>query len=86
MALCGIGALLPGCAPLPPEPAGASPAPAAGRGTPLLTPWMTLAGAWRASAPTAQPLPLPMPVPGGPPNQRLNFQLPVGVALLGDLS
>lgn len=86
VALCGIGALLSGCAPLPPEPADASPAPlpAAGRGTPLLTPWITLTGAWRASAPTAQPLPS-LPLPAGPPNQRLNFQLPVGVALRGEL-
>lgn len=84
--------LLAGCAPLPPErEASAAPPNSAGanRGAPLLTPWITLTGAWRAGAPTALPTvpgaPLPPPFPAAPSVQRLNFQLPVGVALRGDL-
>ncbi len=87
--LCVTLAWLTGCAPLPPEPDAPPPPaqPVAGTraGTPLLTPWMTLTGAWRAPAPVAQPLPLPMPFLAPPSNQRLNFQLPVGVALRGEL-
>ena len=74
------------CAPLDLEaPPPARPGPAA---TPLVTPWLTLTGAWRATGPIAQPQPaLPLPAPQLPvaPLQRINFQLPVGVALRGDL-
>ncbi len=90
VALCAALGWTTGCAPLPPQPDAPAPVtPAAGAraGTPLLTPWMTLTGAWRAPAAVAQPLPMPMPMPfpAPPSNQRLNFQLPVGVALRGEL-
>lgn len=73
-------AMLWACAPLdlePPAPA----APMARPGTPLITPWLTLTGGWRVPALALGPAPL-APVP---PLQRLNFQLPVGVALRGDV-
>lgn len=86
-----VSLVLAGCAPLeviapPPPPAGhvAAPTPDARASAPagaLLTPWTTLTGGWRASLPQpGAPLSV-MP----PATQRINFQLPVGVALRGDL-
>ena len=80
--LLGCALLALGCAPMEPAPAPAR--PAAGAGAPLLTPWITLNGAWRATAPVVQPAPFAPPVLAPPTPQRLNFQLPVGVALRGE--
>jgi DNA-binding beta-propeller fold protein YncE len=72
------------CAPVEPERAAkANPTSAPA----LITPWMTLSGAWRAPTGAIAPTPIPLPptVPAPPlAAQRLNFQLPVGVAASGD--
>lgn len=82
LALLGCLLVATGCAPL--EPATEPARPPAARGTPMLTPWITLNGAWRATAPVAQPVPIAPPVLMPPATQRLNFQLPVGVAMRGE--
>jgi sugar lactone lactonase YvrE len=91
LALCALAA---GCAPLeeapPKAPPSSGPTPTA-----LINPWATLTGGWLASTPAAAPLPpalpptmppLIPPLPGAAaPLQRVNFQLPVGVAARGDI-
>lgn len=81
----------------PPAPVGAPAAAtpqerAAAPGAPLLAPWQTLSGGWRVTVPVAgAPIGAPLPPTGAPigaplpATQRLNFQLPVGVAMRGEL-
>lgn len=88
VALCALAA---GCAPL--EEVRHPTSPSSGQtSVALINPLATLTGGWLASASVATPLPppgLPPPIPpfaGAPaPLQRVNFQLPVGVAARGDL-
>jgi hypothetical protein len=63
----------------------AAPQPPASDPSRILTPWLSIAGAWRVEA---QPLPLPQaPVMGvRPAGGRLNFVQPTGVAARNDIA
>jgi hypothetical protein len=85
VALAALAALISlgitGCAPVEPVAAPAA-LVAVDSGPPVITPWLTLTGGWRA--PLATPPGSPIPAVPALPGQRLNFQLPVGVAARND--
>jgi sugar lactone lactonase YvrE len=95
--LGGLAAGWAGCAPI--EPQAPTPPSRGQPGAALLSPWATLTGGWLAPAAPIGTVPAPLPtlppaiglpqVPGLPPAaqplQRINFQLPFGVAARGDV-
>jgi DNA-binding beta-propeller fold protein YncE len=72
----GFALGLAGCAVVDPAPAQAPPAPPPSDPARILTPWLSIAGAWHASS----PVPSVQPAAG-----RLNFIQPTGVAARNDI-